>query len=426
MKNCLVLGGGIAGLSTATYLTLNNFSVTLLESSPKCGGRVKSYYDDESKSYIDNGQHLLMGCYTDTLNFLNIINARDNFIYQKNLQIKFLVDEGTSKELKADLFPYPFNLLKALLNFRAINFVDRVKLLGLLIALPLYSDLYLKKRTVYELLIDHWQSENVIKKFWEVICYAALNSDLHTASALMFKHIITKMFLNGNLSSTLIFPSRSLTESIINPAYDFLASKGCKIKLSENAKEFEIKDDNIISVRSSKNEYSGFDFVISALPHYALEKIVKPTGLKLSIDFEYSAIINIHLWIKNNPFNELFYGLLDSELQWIFNKGDHINVVISNANKFKNVVEAELINLVISELNKFKSINASDIIRFKIIREKKATFIPSNSVIFKRPKSKSNLKNLFLAGDWVNTNLPATIESAVMSGRLAVEAILNN
>ena len=90
MKKCVVIGGGVAGLTTAAYLSKNGIKVTLLESSPKPGGRAYSFTDQKTNSIIDNGQHILMGCYKDTLEFLKLIGAGENFIYQKRLEVDFL------------------------------------------------------------------------------------------------------------------------------------------------------------------------------------------------------------------------------------------------------------------------------------------------------------------------------------------------
>jgi uncharacterized protein with NAD-binding domain and iron-sulfur cluster len=131
------------------------------------------------------------------------------------------------------------------------------------------------------------------------------------------------------------------------------------------------------------------------------------------------------LWLKENKLPECFYGLINSPLHWVFNKGTHLNIVISNANELVNKPDEELIEMVKGELKKFFLLDSGFISDYKIIKEKRATFIPSNDIIDKRPNQKTQIKNLILAGDWVDTGLPSTIESAVKSGRVAAEIILN-
>ena len=116
--------------------------------------------------------------------------------------------------------------------------------------------------------------------------------------------------------------------------------------------------------------------------------------------------------------------MLDSPLHWIFVKEKHINIVISDANYLVDKTKEEILKFVIEELMQYISIKDEDIQRYKIIKEKRATFVPNINTLDKRPNSETPIKNLFLAGDWTNTGLPSTIESAVKSGRIAAELIL--
>ena len=90
MKRCLIIGGGLSGLTAASILSSKNINVTLIESSPKLGGRTYSFIDKDTGTEIDNGQHIMMGCYKETLALLNLIGAQNNFDYQKNLYLKFI------------------------------------------------------------------------------------------------------------------------------------------------------------------------------------------------------------------------------------------------------------------------------------------------------------------------------------------------
>ena len=139
MKRCIVIGGGIAGLTSAAYLAQHGIKVLLLESSPKLGGRAYSFKDQKTNDVIDNGQHILMGCYSDTIRFLKIIGAIDNFTFQKNLKINFLKPGNQIVRLNSITSFYPFNLLLALLNFKAVSFIDRLSLLRFIIKLPFMS-----------------------------------------------------------------------------------------------------------------------------------------------------------------------------------------------------------------------------------------------------------------------------------------------
>jgi protoporphyrinogen oxidase len=234
-----------------------------------------------------------------------------------------------------------------------------------------------------------------------------------------------QIFFKGNIASTIILPKYGLSESIIEPAAAFINSYNGKIVTSETIKEVVVKNQKVISVNSENKSYTNFDFVISAIPFYALQKIISRESLVTDIELQYSTIINIHFWFNDFKMTEKFYGLLNSPLHWIFNKNNYINVVISDADYLSGKSKEEIFNFVVNELVKYFTIKKESITYYKIIKEKRATFIPEKSIICKRPKSKTNIKNLFLAGDWIDTGLPSTIESAAKSGRIAAELVLN-
>ena len=116
-----VIGGGFAGLTTAAYLVKNNYRAILLEASPKIGGRAYSFKDKEKNTTLDNGQHILMGCYFETLKFLDLIGATNNFYFQKKLEVNFVKENFDLQPLKTLSGFYPINLLIGLLNFKAIS-----------------------------------------------------------------------------------------------------------------------------------------------------------------------------------------------------------------------------------------------------------------------------------------------------------------
>jgi hydroxysqualene dehydroxylase len=423
MKKCLVIGGGIAGLTATSILSSKKYSVTLLEASPKLGGRTYSFNDLETETIIDNGQHILMGCYKDTLSFLKLISAENNFIYQKNLKINFLTQDKKDHILNADKLFYPINLLYAIINYNVLTFNEKLSFIGFVLKLPFQSKKSLKSISVFDWLERNNQTENAIKMFWEILCVGALNTDIHKASSRVFHTILMKIFFTGNFSSTIIIPKFGLSESIVKPSEEFIKKNGGKINASESVNEIVIANGNIIELKTDKSSYKDFDFVISTIPLFSLVKIIDPVQLDINLNLTYSTILNIHIWIDNLLLAEKFYGLLNSPLHWIFVKDNHVNIVISNADYLVEKSKEEVFGFAVDELKKFIDIDFNKIKKYKIIKEKRATFIPAKEVLEARPNSKTNYKNLFLAGDWTNTDLPSTIESAAKSGRIAAEHI---
>lgn len=424
MKRCLIIGGGIAGLTAASILSSKKIPVTLIESSPKLGGRTYSFMDELSGEVIDNGQHIIMGCYKETLSFARLIGADKNFKYQKNLILNFLDYNFKAYLLQATNLIYPLNLLLGFINYNAFTLGDKFKLLRFFIKLSFISKKKLSQMSVKQWLNRENQSDKLIKAFWEILCVGALNTNLEKASAQIFRDVLKQIFFTGNFSSTIILPKFGLTESIIDPAEKFVEQNDGEIICSDNIKQFVIKENKILNVISDKKTYSDFDFVISAIPLYSLEKIIPKKDLDIKVDFAYSTIVNIYLWLNENPLKENFYGLINSPVHWIFNKGNMLNIVISDADYLSNKSKEEIFKIVINEIKNYAGIRRSFVDNYKVIKEKRATFIPTKYSLGKRPKSKTIIKNLFLAGDWINTGLPSTIESAAKSGRIAADLVL--
>lgn len=425
MKRCLIIGGGISGLTAASILSSKNIDVTLIESSPKLGGRTYSFTDKETETEIDNGQHILMGCYKDTLTFLNLIEAQNNFEYQKNLYLKFIDRDKSQFQLDASSLFYPINLLSAIKNYDALDLNDKIPFILFLLKLPFISKSSLRKISVKQWLEKEKQSSNTINSFWEILCIGAMNASLEKASALVFYEILIKIFFRGNFAATIVLPKYGLNESIINPASSFISKNGGKIIFSETVKEVVAKNQKIVAIKSEKSLYENFDFVISAIPLHALEKIIPKEILEIDLELNYATILNIHIWLNENNLQEKFCGLLNSPLHWIFVKEKHINIVISDADYLAEKSKKEILDFVVEELVKYTSMKREDIEHYKIIKEKRATFVPDVATLEKRPNGKTSYRNLFLAGDWTNTGLPSTIESAVKSGRIAAQLVLN-
>ena len=425
-KKVIVIGGGFAGLTAASYLVKNNFKVTLIESSPKLGGRAYSFFDKNTNTEIDNGQHILMGCYNETIKFLNLIDASKNFYFQKKLEVNFVKQGFELVPLKSAHLFYPLNLIFGLLSYKALKFGDQLSLLKVLLKLPFDSSNKFSEMNIKEWLELENQSQAVQNAFWKILAVGALNTNLEKASAKIFIDILKQIFLKGNKSATIILPKFGLSESYCKRAEEFIKKNGGEINLSETVNHIIIKDFIITALKSSKQIYSDFDYVISTVPSFAINRLLSEENNFRIPEFNYSSILNINIWLKKNRIPEGFFGLIDSPLHWVFNKGTHLNIVISDANELVNMADEELMKLVKIEMQKFFLFDPQLISNYKIVKEKRSTFIPSMEIINNRPSQKTNIQNLILAGDWVDTGLPSTIESAVKSGRVAAEIVLNS
>jgi len=424
-KKVIVIGGGFAGLTAAAYLVKNKFHVIIVESSPKLGGRAYSFLEKQTNTIIDNGQHILMGCYFETLKFLNLIGAVSNFNSQNKLQVNFIKENFEVFPLNAFPIFYPLNLLMGVLNYRALNFSDRFSLLRVFLKLPFLASKNIPAISIKQWLENENQSQNAQNAFWKILAVGALNTSIEKASTEIFIDILKQIFLKGNKAAAIVLPKYGLSESYCKYAEQYISENGGEIKLSETVLRISVSNNLTTKIETASKIYKDFDFVVSAIPAFALSRI-SDEDIKINFpEFQYSSILNIHLWLKEHSFPNGFYGLINSIVHWVFNKDTHLNLVISNADFLITKSDEEILNMVKKEMKKYFNLNPDLFSHHKIIREKRATFIPSSDVIRDRPSQKTNIKNLIIAGDWVDTKLPSTIESAVKSGKVAADIILN-
>lgn len=420
MKKVIILGGGIAGLSAASFLAAEGYKTEVIESSPKLGGRAYSFYDQFSGISFDNGQHIMMGCYKETLRFFNLIGAAGNIKVQEKLDIRFLKPGFKEYRLKSSSAPYPFNLLSALLGYNALSFEEKISFIKVFLRLPLYSSKDFNSISVKEWLLRESISENAIKSFWEILCIGAMNTETELASADLFIKILKEIFLKGKKNSLIILPVSGLTESYCNPAENYIIKNNGVISKGELVEGFNYFKNTITGIITDKRNIKDFDYVISALPYYSLKKILPQVK---ELPFRYSPIISAQLVLKNNKMEDTFWGLIDSPVHWIFNRGTHLSIVISSAHNFVNLENETLKKIILDELFEYTPLREEDILTCRILKEKKATFIPESDILDKRPPLNTTFSNFFLAGDWVQTGLPATLESAVLSARMVTDII---
>lgn len=426
MTKCAIIGGGLAGLTSAVNLCRAGVKVKLFEATPKLGGRTYSFLDQLSGNIIDNGQHIMMGCYYNTLDLLKTIGSMGNINIQRNLEITFVDKANGIIPLKAYSSFYPFNLLIGLLNYKAISLTDRLSIIKTITKLLIIDPDKFEKYSVIEWLNEEKQGTPSMEYFWEILVVGALNSKLENASAKLFINVLKQIFFGGNKAAGIIIPDVGLSEVFSEKAQQYIEGKNGEIFLSKPVKSIIINNKNVERIIFENGEESNFDFVISAIPHYSLAKIIN-VELESVKNFnpQYSPILSAHLWIKENLFQGKFYGIIGSPVQWVFNHKDYITIVISSAEGLINLDKDVITDLIICELEKFfPEFNKSLVTKSKIIKEKRATFIPNTHTLNTRPDTRTEISNLFLAGDWVNTGLPATIEGAVKSGRIAGDIVI--
>ncbi len=453
-KSILVIGGGIAGLAAAVELAANNLSVLLVEQKQHLGGRAFSFVDKKNGDDVDNGQHLMMGCYHSTLRLLNMIGSLPDVSLQPALRVVFRHPEKGKTELHASSLPVPLHLLSGLLGLKSLSLSDRLSLLrvgaALMKAKP-ESDERLQRMTVSEWLLSLHQSEANRKYLWDILAIGTLNDAPDRVSASLFVNVLQAAFLGSRSDSAMVIPRKGLSRIFGEPAADFLRSHGCDVRLNTSVERVVIRKNKVSEVKLSTGEVVTPDAVISAVPYFDLPKLFDEPTLRKFPEFNIadrfvsSPIVTIHLWfdmehgaVGGNDFvPEEFVALLHSPIHWIFNKTkisggrknglSYLSLVISGAEKFLAMKKEEIVALAVAELRRFFPESKNAVVRHShVIKEKRATFSPRVGTEQFRPSHITSLENFFLAGDWTDTKLPATIEGAVHSGFACAEAVLRN
>jgi squalene-associated FAD-dependent desaturase len=442
----LIIGGGFAGLAAAVDLAEAGRRVLLLERRSFLGGRAYSFTDKTTGDTIDNGQHLMMGCYHRTLRFLEKIGSLDKLKVQPDPQVDFLHEGAngsvTRASFKCPPLPAPLHLLGGLARLKTIGWRDRLRALGVGLAVrALNGDRgKLAEITVREWLESLGQSERIQRRFWGPMALATLNEAPEVASADMFARVIELGFMRAKRDSAMVISRVGLSDLYTRQARDFIEGRGGEVRLNADVARIEFEGACAAGVTLRSGEGIEADVVISAVPYFALRRMlpaeVASAHLPCLDRFKSAPIVSINLWY-DEPITDLeFAGLLDSPIEWVFNKNaisgatskrpQHLALVISGAHKFADRPKEELMATADDEMRRFfpAARNQKPIHSF-VVREHDATISHTVGTARLRPSQRTQFQNFFLAGDWTDTGLPATIEGAVWSGQECAQIILN-
>ena len=422
----VVIGAGFAGLSAATALAERGIGVTVLEARPGLGGRATAFTDPGTGERVDNGQHVLIGGYHETFRFLRRIGTDSAVHVQDTLAIDVIDRSGRRSHLRCPRLPAPLHLLGGVMGWDALDWRDRLAALRVLGTLE-----PVRNESVRQWLARRQQTPRLVELLWEPLAVAALNQSIDAAAAGPFTTVIRRMFSTRRLDSSLALPTRPLDELYATPAATFLAERGGHVRVNAPAR---IRSGRALAVRVRDEELRP-RAVICAAPWFALSSILedRPPALedvlRAADATAASPIVTVNLWLDRAIGEALFIGLPGRTMQWLFDKrllfggnSSHLSLVSSGADGLVGLSNDEVESIALRELHAaVPAARQAAIRRTVVVREKRATFsvAPGQPP---RPPVRTAVPGLFLAGDWIDTGLPATIESAVASGHAAADA----
>jgi hydroxysqualene dehydroxylase len=432
----IVIGGGLAGLAAAVRMAEAGRQVLTLEATKSGGGRSRSFHDKVTGREIDNGQHLLMGCYRETLGFLRAIGAPESAIdFQRNLAMTMIKPGGGRIELACPPLPAPLHLAAGLLRMRGLGILHRASALraGLLLRGEI-------ERPDDNETCDAWlrrlgQTRAIRAAFWEPLIWAVLNDDPLIASAAMLVAVLERAFMATRDASTLGVPRRPLSEIYVDRSVDWIRDRGGEVRFASPVRTLDLDaDGRVRGVTLKSGESLAASQVISAVPpHALLELLPEPARDHLVFRdvarLESSPIVNLWVNLAEPLLDRPFVGLVASPLHWLWdrdkiesgqsrqgNRDSLLSVTISGARSFVNDRPEALRELFLGEIARFFPQAKPEIRAFRVVKEKRATISHAAGTYQRRPETVSPIPGLLLAGDWVRTGIPATIESAVQSG----------
>lgn len=426
----VVCGGGLAGIAAACEAAGRGAEVTLVERRPFLGGRAFSFTDAGTGHEVDNGQHVFMGCCPAYIDLLRMLGTGGDTVLQRRLDAPVRDRAGRRGALRAAPLPPPLHLAPGFARYRHLTVRERAGALGPLLELARMDPprrAGLDGVSFGEWLADRGQGARAIARFWDLIVLPTCNDRSDRVSAALAAFVLQEGFLRTTRGSAIGWATVGLTR-LVDPATErLLARHGGRVVRGREVAEVERG-----RVRLRDGGSLAADGVVLALPP-GRAHAVAPAALPSDPDLGSSPIVSAHVWYDRPVMDERFTAVIDSPVQWVFNRsamtgatadGHHVAVTMSGARREVAMPRDELAAMVQEELAHLYPRAAGARVRAcAVIKEPHATFAAAPGQAARRPGTSTALKGVALAGAWTATGWPATMEGAVRSGLLAARHV---
>lgn len=441
MARVVVVGGGFAGMAAACRLSGDGHSVTLLEASLRLGGRAASFV--HRGEMIDCGQHVLLRACGAAQGFLERIGASDAVSFQDSLAIPLLFD-GRRLVLRSWPLPGVTHLLPGLLGYALLS--GRERIAASRAGLALWASRSPRDETFEQWLVRHGQTERIIRRFWDPIVVATLNAPSSAISFRAARHVFHEALFVPHGADVGLFTVP--LGDIFQAAHRYLEARGGTVEIGSPAEAFSVFDGRACGVRLSTGREIAGDAVIVAIPPDALAELASDLPeLARTVDdaqrLEWAPIVNVHLTFDRHVLDDAFAVGIDSPIQAIFRRGaprgastqasapppaaegaEAIVLSQSAAAEWIDQADEEIVGRLSDALRDLlPAAWDAVLLDSHVLRHRRATFVPSPGSDALRPKARTPIGGLYLAGDWTATGWPSTIESAVLSGIYAAAAL---
>jgi squalene-associated FAD-dependent desaturase len=449
-EQIVIIGGGFAGLTAGVALANAGRQVRVLEQRRFLGGRARSFPDPATGTVVDNGQHVIMGCYHSTLRFLREIGTVERICFQPRLHVDFADINGRLTTLDCPNLPAPWHLVAGVLRTNSLTAAQKLEIIRLGLAFRGRGNGVdqLAHTSLEEWLVRLGQSESLRRRFWDLLSISAMNEDPRIASALLFRRVLRLALFSSASESRIGLARGGWSECYTDAARAYIVARGGMVETGCSVSEVLVArgDDQCCGVRLANGEVIEARTVVSTVPCFQFLSLL-PESLAVTPWFgristlRPSPIVCTYLWLDRDVTDCDFIALRGTTAQWLFRRSTAarapartdfdsrhcVCMVISGAHAQVTQSTQDLARLAFIELESvLPGARSAKLLHSLVIKERFATFSPTCDAETARPSACTPVRGLYLAGDWTDTGLPATIEGAVKSGYTAVEAIIHS
>lgn len=428
-----VVGAGFAGAAAAVYLADRGLPVTVWEGRDQPGGRASSFIDKTTGERLDNGPHLLMGCYRQTIELLEKLGTSDQLAFQSRMTLPIRTAKA-ELGLSCPPLPAPFFLLAGLLTMKGVSRRDRISLLK--------TGHRLRSKDPVDGSVGTWlsgASPDTVRLLWDPLCRAIMNLPPDEAAAGPFVAALRIALLGRAQDARLGWARDGLGKLLGEALHEYLSTHGGAVRHEKVTGLVLNKQGEVTGIKSAGSTVKT-NRVLLATDPFAAGSLLPPGPLKRQLAaFAFAPIVNSYLWFDRPvavwPGDTPFMGLVGGPGEWLFDRarmegrpeaewGRRLAVVTSAADGLAKMKAAEVTKIIVDDLARYyPEVKTARLEHTRISKEGRATVRLTPDTKRPQPGPVENIIGLYLAGDYTDTGLPATIEGAVSSGIAAAERI---